>query len=80
MNEITEHLRKAGISDEEIENMKYFRPTVFHDCVERIVPPPKILYSGFCYASRSKVADNSLAYDSTDLSTSLKCSLNAECS
>jgi hypothetical protein len=44
MNELVEQMKKGGMSEEEIETAKYFRPTLFHDCVERIVPPPKVLY------------------------------------
>ena len=44
MAELVEQMKEAGMSDEEIEIGKYFRPTLFHDCVERIVPPPRILY------------------------------------
>lgn len=44
MNQVVERMKQAGMQDEEIETAKYFRPTIFHDCVERIVPTPKILY------------------------------------
>jgi hypothetical protein len=44
MNELVRRMKDAGMDDDEIESAKYFRPTIFHDCVERIVPPPKVLY------------------------------------
>jgi hypothetical protein len=44
MNALVEQMKEGGMTDEEIESAKYFRPTLFHDCVERIVPAPKVLY------------------------------------
>ncbi|KAL7508031.1 hypothetical protein ACHAXN_007607 [Cyclotella atomus] len=44
MDELKSRMKAAGMDDAEIESAQYFRPTLFHDCVERIVPPPKLLY------------------------------------
>ena len=35
---------EEGMSDKEIDAMKYFRPHVFDECIERIAPAPKIMY------------------------------------
>ena len=37
-------MKANGKSDEEIDTMMYYNSTVFHDCVDRHAPAPKILY------------------------------------
>ena len=44
MEELVTQMKLGGMDEDEIESAKYFRPTIFHDCVERIVPTPKVLY------------------------------------
>jgi hypothetical protein len=44
MNELVRRMKESGLSDGEIERMRYYNSKVFTDCVQREVPPPSILY------------------------------------
>ena len=44
MKELERAMLASGISQEDIEGMKYYNRKVFLNCVERKVPPPAILY------------------------------------
>ena len=37
-------MKASGMSDDEIEKQKYYNARMFRECVDRIIPPPRILY------------------------------------
>jgi hypothetical protein len=43
MKELVEQLKALITRNKEIDNMKNFQPALFHECMERIVPAPKLL-------------------------------------
>jgi hypothetical protein len=44
MKHLVDRMKDSGVTDGEIERMKYFNSQIFISCVERQVPPPSILY------------------------------------
>ena len=44
MKELETRMSESGMTEEEIEQQKYFNARLFRECVERKVPSPKILY------------------------------------
>ena len=44
MTELTSKLTDSGLTNHEIENMKYYNARLFINYVEREVPPPSYLY------------------------------------
>eukprot|EP00986_Skeletonema_menzelii_P002826 scaffold824_cov151-Skeletonema_menzelii.AAC.1 len=44
LEELMEYMRADGLSQEEIDKNMLFSPTLFTDCVDRPIPPPRLLY------------------------------------
>ena len=44
IQELEEHMQKEGKSTSDIKRARYFSPTLYRRCVDRCVPPPRILY------------------------------------
>ena len=44
LNELEERMKKSGLNDEAIKRQRYFNTQLFRDCVDRSIPPPKMLY------------------------------------
>ena len=44
LEELMEHMKEDGLSQEEIDSKMLFSPTLFTDCVDRYIPPPSLLY------------------------------------
>ncbi|KAL3791184.1 LOW QUALITY PROTEIN: hypothetical protein ACHAWO_013615 [Cyclotella atomus] len=44
MKELETKMREQGMSDNEIQAQKYFNSRLFRECIDRVVPPPQILY------------------------------------
>ncbi|KAL3770800.1 hypothetical protein ACHAWU_006359 [Discostella pseudostelligera] len=44
LKELEERMKNSGLSDEAIQRQRYFNMQLFRDCVDRSVPPPKMLY------------------------------------
>ncbi|KAL7491648.1 hypothetical protein ACHAWT_002097 [Skeletonema menzelii] len=44
LNKLRTKMISAGLSDKQIDAQMYYNARFFRECVERIVPPPKILY------------------------------------
>jgi len=44
LKELEERMKNSGLSDEAIQRQRYFNMQLFRDCVDRSIPPPKMLY------------------------------------
>ncbi len=44
LEELMEHMREEGMSQDEIDNKMMFSPTLFTGCVPRYIPPASLLY------------------------------------
>jgi hypothetical protein len=44
LKDLEERMKNSGLSDDAIKRQRYFNSKLFRDCVDRCVPPPKILY------------------------------------
>ena len=44
LEELEDQMKKSGMSEDEIKDARYYSPEVFRNCVDRVVPPPSVLY------------------------------------
>ena len=44
LEELEDQMKKSGISEDEIKDARCYSPAVFRNCVDRVVPPPSVLY------------------------------------
>ena len=44
LEELEDQMKKSGITEDEIKDARYYSPAVFRNCVDRVVPPPSVLY------------------------------------
>ena len=44
INELEMKMKKDGMTDDEIKSARYYSPYLYRDCVDRVVPPPSVLY------------------------------------
>ena len=44
LNELEKRMKASGVSQKEIDSVRYYNPRLFHGCIARHVPSPSILY------------------------------------